>query len=107
VVHCFRIKQNTTRVPERNKEMDCRLEQNYPNPFNSQTTISFTLFRSQHVLLTVYDLAGRLVATIVDQSLAAGIHRLTFSAIALPSGVYVYKLKTAEAIRMQKMVVLM
>ena len=107
VVHCFQVKQNSTRVPKNRIDLDSRLEQNYPNPFNAQTVISFTLARSQRVRLAVYDLLGREVATIVDQTLDAGAHRYPFSAAGLPSGVYLYKLETSVSAWVQKLAVIM
>ena len=70
------------------------LRQNYPNPFNPQTTISFGLPESGQVRLTVHDLTGRLVATLVDGVVAAGAHEVGFRAGDLPSGAYLYRLQT-------------
>jgi hypothetical protein len=68
------------------------LGQNFPNPFNPSTQISFELPTESFVNLTVYDLLGRGVATIVDGIRSSGIHKLEFNALGLSSGVYVYRL---------------
>jgi hypothetical protein len=70
-----------------------RLDQNYPNPFNPRTTIRYALVEDGHVLLSIYDVRGRRVATLVDQNQSAGEHRLVFDADKLASGVYFYQLK--------------
>jgi hypothetical protein len=69
------------------------LEQNYPNPFNPSTQIRFTLDAGRQTRLTVYDVLGREVATLVNGPMAAGSHSVTFDASALTSGVYLYKLE--------------
>lgn len=69
------------------------LPQNEPNPFNPETEIRFTLARSEHVTLTVHDVNGRLVRTLLDGRQSAGEHVLPFDALALPSGIYFYRLK--------------
>ena len=55
------------------------LEQNYPNPFNPSTVIRFTLPRAEEVTISVYDLAGRMVTTLVSGRLPAGAHTTVFS----------------------------
>ncbi len=60
------------------------LHQNYPNPFNPSTQIRFDLPSSSHVRLTVYDIEGRRVTTLVDRTVAAGNHAIDFHADALP-----------------------
>lgn len=70
------------------------LEQNYPNPFNPATTIRYTLRTAGPVSLTVYDVQGRRVRTLVDQPQAAGPHSVSFDAGRLPSGTYLYRLET-------------
>ena len=68
------------------------LNQNYPNPFNPSTLISFDLPESGQVQLVIYDLMGRTVQTLVNGSMSAGSHDVTFDASQLSSGVYLYRL---------------
>jgi len=70
-----------------------RLDQNYPNPFNPRTTIRYALVEDGHVLLSIYDLRGRRVATLVNQNQSAGEHSFVFAPENLASGVYFYQLK--------------
>jgi hypothetical protein len=63
-----------------------------PNPFNATTAISYDLLTASHVRLSVYDTAGRLVATLVDNWRGAGSHEVTFDGSAFASGIYVYRL---------------
>ena len=70
------------------------LHQNYPNPFNPTTTLSFELDRAVPVTLTVYDVLGRKVETLVDATLSSGPHAYTWNAQNASSGVYLYRLTT-------------
>ena len=85
---------------------ECRLEQNYPNPFNATTVLSYQLPVASHVRLNVYDMAGRLVETLVDGRRSAGVHELTWDASDLPSGVYFAMLQAADYVGMQKLILL-
>jgi len=82
------------------------LDQNYPNPFNPVTTIQFALPQSGEVNLSVYDVLGRRVATLVNGQLQAGQHTVNFQASDLPSGMYLYRLTTPVGSISQKMVLL-
>jgi hypothetical protein len=68
------------------------LEQNYPNPFNPSTQIRYTLPQIAFVKLTVYNLLGKEIETLINKSQQPGLHQYTFNAANLPSGVYFYKL---------------
>ena len=82
------------------------LYQNYPNPFNPQTRIEFSLPRAARAKLAVYDLLGRAVTVLADESLAAGIHSVSFDAGDLPSGIYFYRLQAGQLMQTRKMVLL-
>lgn len=64
---------------------------NHPNPFNPTTTISLSLDQASPVELTVYDVTGKLVNTLYQGSLEAGMHEFPFSGASLPTGVYIYR----------------
>jgi len=80
------------------------LEQNRPNPFNPQTTIFFSLRQEQSVRLTVLDVHGRVVSTLVDRTLPAGKHQFVFDAEHLPSGMYLYRLESPGHVQTRKMI---
>ena len=69
------------------------LRQNYPNPFNPSTRIIYAVPRESQVALKVYDLIGQEVAVLVDEVKEAGTYEVTFNALNLSSGVYIYKMK--------------
>ncbi len=68
------------------------MQQNFPNPFNPTSTLSYQLPIDSKVLLKVYDMTGREVATLVNGDKAAGFYTVPFNAINLASGVYIYRL---------------
>lgn len=72
------------------------LHQNYPNPFNSATTIEFSLPHSLNVSLKLLDLTGREIATLIDEPLQAGEHKVIFDPDKLASGSYIYRLQAEE-----------
>ena len=82
------------------------LSRNYPNPFNPSTTISFDIPVSTHVSIVVYDCLGREVATVVNCRRPAGHYQEKFSAAALGSGVYFYRMMAGEYSAVRKMIVL-
>jgi hypothetical protein len=82
------------------------LDQNYPNPFNPTTTINFSLLKTANVQLTVYNIIGQRVATLVNGQLSAGAHSVKFNATNFASGVYFYRLEAGEFIAHKKMMLL-
>jgi len=82
------------------------LHQNYPNPFNPSTQISYDLAGASKVSLKVFDLLGREVISLVDGTQTAGRYTVSFDAASLPSGMYFYRLETAEFTDMKKMMLL-
>lgn len=83
-----------------------RLSQNYPNPFNPSTTIDYTVAKAGRVTIKAYDMLGKEVATILDNSRQPGSYQITFAASRLPSGVYVYQMKSGSYSESRKMVIL-
>lgn len=69
------------------------LHQAYPNPFNPTTRIEFEIPESGHVRLVVFDVTGRLVMTLANELMAAGVWSRTFDAAGLASGVYLFRLE--------------
>ncbi len=82
------------------------LSQNYPNPFNPSTIIAFALPQTSPVSLKVYDLAGRLVKTLVDEKMQPGDYEIVWNARNIPSGSYIYQLKADGFDQTRKMTLL-
>lgn len=78
----------------------------YPNPFNPSTALSYQLQATSQVRLTVWDTAGRLVATLVNGVQEAGQHSITFDGSKLASGVYLVRLTAGAQTQVQKMVLM-
>ena len=92
-----------TNVPEK-----YGLNQNYPNPFNPATKIKFDLANHSvgQTFLSVYDMLGREIETLVNEKLQPGTYEVTFDGSNLSSGVYFYKLTVGEYIKTNKMILL-
>jgi hypothetical protein len=87
------------------------LSQNYPNPFNPTTTIDYSLPRSEHVTLEVYNVSGQKVRTLIDEVMPAGNHSVEWDALSdtgtkVASGVYLYRLTAGEVTSSKKMTLL-
>lgn len=85
------VKTNDLQVPK-----TLALAQNYPNPFNPVTTIEYSTAKQEMVNLSVYDLNGRKIQTLVNAVQTPGEHRVTFDASELSSGVYLYRVQAGE-----------
>ena len=90
---------------------DFYLQQNYPNPFNPSTKINFGLKKAGNVEITVYNILGNKVATLLSGYKPAGNHSVSFDASNLPagrqglsSGVYLYRIVTNEFVQTRKMI---
>lgn len=86
------------------------MEQNYPNPFNPTTSITYALPVDAVVSIEVYNVLGQKVSQLVEGTMTAGYHNVSFDASSLASGIYMYRM-TAQGIngehfvRVQKMMV--
>jgi ligand-binding sensor domain-containing protein len=92
--------------PETNLVSEFHLYVNYPNPFNPATIISFSLPVRSNVRLTAYNLQGQVVALLVNGWRDAGIQEVTFNALGLVSGIYLYRLQTDDFVGIGKMVLM-
>jgi hypothetical protein len=79
------------------------MAQNYPNPFNPTTTIKYELPKSSMVRLSVYDILGREVSVLVNETVDAGVHEVRFEAAGLASGVYFYRLTAGSFVQTRKL----
>ncbi len=96
-------------IPEANEKHDdlsttFTLGNNFPNPITTTTQIDFVLSTRSAVHLAVYDMLGRAVAHLVDETLPAGPHQVQFNPGELPNGVYTYRLTTAQGVQTRNLV---
>ena len=91
---------------EINLPIEVRLNQNYPNPFNPSTNISYSISKSSRVVLSVYDVLGNLVTTLVNENQEIGSYTINFNAGELSSGIYYYKLQVGDFVAVKKMLLL-
>jgi hypothetical protein len=82
------------------------LAQNFPNPFNPTTSIRYTVGKADNVSLTVYNMLGQEVASVVNQFQSAGSYTVNFDASKLASGMYLYKMQTGSFSDVKKMMLL-
>lgn len=95
------IEENSGELPT-----EFSLSQNYPNPFNPATRISFSIPTTQLVSLKIYDLTGREITYLVNRELSAGSYSFEFNGSNLSSGIYFYKLSTANFSDVKKMMLI-
>lgn len=81
------------------------LRQNYPNPFSNETVIHFSLAMAAKINLSVFDINGRLVKTVVNGTREAGEHVVRINAGPFTRGIYFYKLQTGNYSAVKKMIV--
>lgn len=102
----FNLKQTDVANNQDITPSNYELAQNYPNPFNPSTNIQFTTAESGNVNLTVYDMLGREVKTLVNGYINSGVHSVSFNAKNLSSGIYIYRLKTNDKVMSKRMTLL-
>ncbi len=102
--------KNFTEVSSyRQRAMSFKLKQNYPNPFNPQTTIYYEITKTDFVELSVYNLLGQKIRTLVREKQSPGEHQIIWDGrndrgAPVVSGVYLYRLKTGEGLITKKMI---
>jgi hypothetical protein len=99
-----RLRPDATGVPAQIVDLGGPQLRNYPNPFAATTRIRFALPAAGPARLTVYDVSGRRVATLLDGEGSAGSHEVEFDGKGLPPGVYLYRLETGGRSEMGRMV---
>ena len=82
------------------------LDQNYPNPFNPATQIRFTVPKAGIVTLTVYDVLGQQIVTLIDGRQEPGDHSISWNALNVPSGVYFFRIVAGDFVQTKKMVLM-
>jgi hypothetical protein len=95
------IKIISSEVPTENK-----LYNNYPNPFNPTTNIKFAIPKNEFVKITVFDMLGKELETLVNEQLQSGTYETNWNAPNYPSGVYFYKLSAGDFSETRKMLLI-
>ncbi len=95
------IETQDTEIPD-----EYKLSQNYPNPFNPLTRIEFAIPNDEFVNLTVYNMLGKTITTLVNERMPTGNYEINFDASDLSSGVYFYRLTAGNFVNIKKMVVI-
>jgi hypothetical protein len=101
------LRPNTTGISQNGTApKEFKLHQNYPNPFNPKTIIGFQLPINNYVTLKIYDVLGREVATLVNETLKPGTYETEFDGSNYPSGVYYYRITAGDFTETKKMVLI-
>jgi predicted GH43/DUF377 family glycosyl hydrolase len=90
-----------------NSPGDFTLSQNYPNPFNPVTMINYQLPMTSKVELSIYNLLGQKVVTLVNQRQLAGSYQVQWDASGFSSGIYIYSLETATGLKQSRKLILL
>ena len=85
------------------------LHQNYPNPFNPETNIQFDVAEKSDVTISIFNIVGQKVAPLVDGSMDPGVYTIKWNGLngkgsSLPSGMYIYEMKTSNYHSIKKLV---
>ena len=85
---------------------DYSLKQNYPNPFNPSTIIEFSLPEENFVNIVIYSVLGEKVAEPVNEKKSAGTHKFTWTAAGIPTGIYIYTMRSGNFFASKKLLLL-
>ena len=101
----------SVRTPSKVQPTSYSLEQNYPNPFNPTTQIAFSIVQTERINISIFNILGQKVATLVDGEMGSGAHIVMWNGRnengeLLPSGVYFYRLSTPNFTAVKKMLLL-
>ncbi|MEK9136232.1 MAG: YCF48-related protein, partial [Bacteroidota bacterium] len=104
----FRSTERVVSVPDHTGTLPSfpLLLQNYPNPFNPSTTIQFSLAKSGHVSLKVFNVLGEEVAVLIDEELMAGNHTVSWDASKVASGMYFYRMNAGDYVETRKLLLI-
>jgi hypothetical protein len=83
-----------------------QLTQNFPNPFNQTTSIKYNLPTEGKITISVYNVLGKKIKTLVNEPQTAGLHQIDFNADTLSNGVYYYELIVGEKRQTRKMLLM-
>lgn len=95
------VKNTDSNLPK-----EYKLYNNYPNPFNPTTIIKYDLPKQSNVVIKVYDVLGKEIATLVNENEKAGTYNVNFRADNLASGMYIYRITAGSYIKSEKMMLL-
>jgi hypothetical protein len=111
---CFNFRPSDVKETEGSTDIKPEafsLSQNYPNPFNPTTSFEFTLPKSSHVKIDIFNIVGQKVATVVDGDMKAGVYTADWNGLdengkSVSSGIYFYRMRADEFSDMKKMVLI-
>lgn len=106
ILYSYTIPSSITRVEGKKEAPDSYSLSNYPNPFNPATTINYQIPHAGKVMLKVYDMLGKELATLVNEYKSQGQYSVRFNAGDLPSGMYLYTLRANDFTKSGKMLLL-
>jgi hypothetical protein len=106
IPYCLPIINSLPEISYDKLQNSFELHQNYPNPFNPKTVISWQLASGSEVELSIYNLFGQKVATLVSKRQPAGKYQVEWDASAFASGVYFYKIRASQFNQIRKMLVI-
>jgi hypothetical protein len=105
-VHEYTFPLVGIKPPGSNIPTEFALRQNYPNPFNPATYINYDIPKASNVTLTVFDMSGKEVTTLVNEFKQAGTYSISYNASSLASGVYFYKISAGDFTSTKKMILI-